>query len=201
MIVGLFVSEQVTLQLDRDPAGAEHSRESIDEAADAKAAAVDRCPPDERHQPAHVAIQIVEREGALAFRRAQLHPRDEPAQVAITLTRSHEQRKVENLVPRAEGDRQLRPDDRLQPCTRGGKMKSWEAVDTIAIEQRDRGIPELRRAGDERLRQRRPVEKGERGGGVKFDVHQSAVGSRRSSVAVVSHFFNTHRATPPFNEP
>ena len=38
MIVGLFVPEQVTLQLDRDPAGAEHSHESIDEAADAEAA-------------------------------------------------------------------------------------------------------------------------------------------------------------------
>ena len=95
MIVGLFVPEQVTLQLDRDPAGAEHSHESIDEAADAKAAAVDRCPPDERHQPAHVAIQIVEREGALAFRRAQLHPRDEPAQVAIALTGRDEERKRE----------------------------------------------------------------------------------------------------------
>jgi hypothetical protein len=77
MIVGLFVPEQVTLQLDRDPTGAEHSHESIDEAADAKAAAVDR--PARRAPPAARAIQIVEREGALVSARSFI--RDEPAQV------------------------------------------------------------------------------------------------------------------------
>ena len=62
-------------------------------------------------------------------------------------------------------------------------MKPWDAVDAVAIEQRDRRVPELRRARDERFRQRRPVEKGERGGGVEFDVNTMSVSQSAASVS------------------
>ena len=61
------------LQLDADVARAEHADEPIDEPADAEARAVDRGAADQRDQAADVPVEIVERQRALAFRRAQLH--------------------------------------------------------------------------------------------------------------------------------
>jgi hypothetical protein len=39
----------------------------------------------QRDQPAGLAVEIGERERALPFRRAQLHARDQPAEIAIAL--------------------------------------------------------------------------------------------------------------------
>ena len=69
VIVRFLVAQQMPLQLDRDAAGAEHADQPIDQAADAEARPVDRGAPDQRHQPADMAVEIVERERALAFRR------------------------------------------------------------------------------------------------------------------------------------
>jgi hypothetical protein len=49
------------------------------------------------------------------------------------------------------GDRQLCPDDRLDARDTGGLMKPGRAVEAIAIEERERGIPEFGCAIDERL--------------------------------------------------
>ena len=50
-------------------------------------------------------------------------------------------------------------------------MKPRGAVDAVAIEQRERRVAELGRALDERFRQRRRLEKTERGRGVELDVY------------------------------
>ena len=50
-------------------------------------------------------------------------------------------------------DRQLRPDDRLQPRLLGGLMESRRAVDAIGVEQRERGIAKRGCALDERFGQ------------------------------------------------
>ena len=180
----------MTLQLDRDSLCSKDSHQPIDESSDTEMAPVDGRPPDERHQALDMPIQIFERERAFTLRRSELHPRDEAAQVAVALTGRDEERKSENpalgvrrsaiglrthrrardrgetsaepRAPSPNGNRQLRSNDRLQSGTSRSQMKSRDAVHPVAIEQRDRGVPELHRARDERLGQRRPVEKGER---------------------------------------
>ena len=49
-------------------------------------------------------------------------------------------------------------------------MEARRAVDAVAIEQRQRRVAEIGRAIDERLRERRALEKAEGGRGVKLDV-------------------------------
>ncbi len=68
LVVRLFVAEQVALQLDADVRGAEHADQPIDQAADAERAAVERGPPDQRHQAADVAVELLERERPLPLR-------------------------------------------------------------------------------------------------------------------------------------
>ena len=46
---------------------------AIEQAADAERGRVERRAADERDEAAGVAVEIVERQRALAFRRAQLH--------------------------------------------------------------------------------------------------------------------------------
>ena len=67
MVVGLFVPEEMPLQLDRHAAGAEHAHQPIDEPADAEAGTVDRGAPDQRHQPADMTVQVLEGERASPF--------------------------------------------------------------------------------------------------------------------------------------
>jgi hypothetical protein len=50
-------------------------------------------------------------------------------------------------------------------------MESRNAVDPVAVEQRQRRIAERRGTLDEGFRQRRAVEKRKRGRRVQFDVH------------------------------
>src|SRR5262245_63906949 len=52
-------------------------------------------------------------------------------------------------------------------------MKSRRTIHAVGIEQRDRGIAERCRALDERFWQRRALQKTERGGGMKLDVHET----------------------------
>jgi hypothetical protein len=51
-------------------------------------------------------------------------------------------------------------------------VKARRAVDAVAIEQRQRGIAEIGRPVDERLGERRALEKAEGGRGMEFDVHR-----------------------------
>ena len=73
------------LQLDVHPIAAEDADEAIEQAADAVPPAVERRAAGKRHEPGGAAVQLLERQRPLAFRRAQLHARHEPAQVAIAL--------------------------------------------------------------------------------------------------------------------
>ena len=58
----------------------------------------------------------------------------------------------------------------LMPAAERGLVKPRRAVDAVAIEERQRGIAELRRAIDERFRKRGALKKAEGGGGVELDV-------------------------------
>src|SRR5262249_41933765 len=70
------------------------------------------------------------------------------------------------------GNRQLGADDRAQTGGRRRFVKARQPVDAIAIDQRERRVAELRRAIDERLRQRRALQKTEGRRGVELDVHR-----------------------------
>jgi hypothetical protein len=194
VIVGLLVTQQMTLQLDADVRRPEGPHQAIDEAGDTKPRPVDGRAACQRHEAAYVPVEIIERECAFSFWRPQLHDRDEPAEILITLARGDEDGQTEepglgtpeSRIPtlrRAQGrpelrrgtspdrHRQLRADDRLHSGAAGGKMKARNAVHAIAIEQRERRIPELGGALDERFGQRRAVEEGKRGGGMEFEIH------------------------------
>ena len=149
-------------------------------------AAAQRGTPDERDESAGVPVELVERQRAFPFRRPQLHPRHQAAEIAVALraTRSrtgrHERRdrRAGGVATSAIGrlDRQLGADDRLESRALRGEMESRRAVDAVAIEQRERRIAERGGAVDQRFGQRRAVEKGKRGGGVQLDVHGRLIG-------------------------
>ena len=82
-VVGLFVAQRDAAAARRSTdSRAEHADEAIEQPADAVAPAVERRAAGERDQAAVVPVELLERQRALAFRRAQLHARDQPAQVA-----------------------------------------------------------------------------------------------------------------------
>ena len=86
VVVGFLVAQQVALQLPRTRSRApKMPTMPIDEAADAEAAAAQRRAADERDEPAGVAVELVERERAFPFRRAQFHPRHQAAEIAIAV--------------------------------------------------------------------------------------------------------------------
>jgi hypothetical protein len=68
-------------------------------------------------------------------------------------------------------DRQLRPDDRAESRLLRGFVKTRSAVDTVGIEECERGIAERRRTLDERFGQRGTLKKAEGRCGVELDVH------------------------------
>ena len=167
VVVRFLVAQQVPLQLDADVAAAERPDQPIDQAADAESRTVDGGAAGQRDQAADVAVEIVERQRALAFRRRQLHPRQQPAEIAVAVTRRDEDGQAEKTGlgrsrfggSRFERDGQLGADDGFQPGAPGGKVKARDAVDAVAIEQRQRRIAELGGALHQRFRQRGAVEK------------------------------------------
>jgi hypothetical protein len=187
VIVGFLVAQQVPLQLDADAAPAEGADQAVEDAGGGAAArAVEQEPSGQRDEPAGVAVEVGQRQRALPLRRRELHPRDEPRQVAIALARGDEHRQryqpcracrlrraCRSLRLGPERDRHLGADDGLQPGAAGGKVKPGDAIDAVAIEQRQRRIPQIRRALHERLRQRSAVQKRKRRGGMKFDIHSN----------------------------
>ena len=73
------------LQLDVRAIAAEDADEAIEQAADAEPARVERRAAGQRDEAGGGAVEIVERQRALAFRRAQLHAGDQAAEIAIAL--------------------------------------------------------------------------------------------------------------------
>ncbi len=145
-------------------------------------------------------------ERALAFRRAQLHARDQPAEVAVALLGGDEKRQMPAVGGRqreagragaaAGGQRravrarprrhfrarildgELGADEGTQAGGFGRLMEARGAVKAVAVEQRDRGVTEQRRALDERLGQGGRPEEAEGGRGVEFYVHGGGSGAR-----------------------
>jgi hypothetical protein len=93
VVVGVLVAEPMTLQLHVDAVAAEDPDEPIEQAADAVATRAKDLAAGERHEAPHLAVELLERERAFAFRRAELHPRHETAQVPIPLGGFDEDRK------------------------------------------------------------------------------------------------------------
>ncbi len=194
LVVRLFVAAEVPLQLDVHAVAAEQADETIEQAADAVAAAVERRAAGERDEAAGAAVQILERERAFAFGRAQLHAGDQPAEVSIALLAFAEDGQRTGLegwkgwtggTDPSSGvpflpflpscllrlrDRELCADDRAEAGGRRGLVKPGRAVHAVAIEQRHRPVAEIGRALDDRFRERRALEKAEGGGGVELDV-------------------------------
>ena len=85
LVVPGLVALQVPLHLHVDLLAAEDAHQPIQQPADAVAVGPQQRPAGQRHQPGHVPVEILERERALALRRAQLHRGDEAAEVAVAL--------------------------------------------------------------------------------------------------------------------
>src|SRR5919201_640937 len=83
----------------------------------------------EAHQTVRRGREIVERERGLALRRGELHPRDQPAEIAVALPILHEQRQ-----PRAILERQLAADEWLDAGSERRVVESRRAVQAIAID-------------------------------------------------------------------
>src|SRR5206468_511394 len=87
LVIRFLVAPQMPLQLDAHVIASEEADDAIEQAADAVAPAVERRAADERDEAARAAVELVERQRALAFRRAHLHARDQPAEILVTLSR------------------------------------------------------------------------------------------------------------------
>ena len=83
VVVARLVAAQMALQLHVHVAAAEDADQAIEQPADAVAAAVERRAAGERDQTRRAAVELVERQRAFAFRRAQLHARHEAAEIAV----------------------------------------------------------------------------------------------------------------------
>ena len=88
------------LQLDVDAAAAEQADQPIEQAADAVPRPSSAARPASATRPRGAAVELVERQRALAFRRAQLHARDQPAEIAIALGAFAEHGQHEGCVGR-----------------------------------------------------------------------------------------------------
>ena len=85
VVVVFLLALQMALHLDVDCCAPEDADQPVEQPADAEAIGLQQRPPGQRDEPADVAVEILERERALAFRRAQLHRGDQPAEVAVAL--------------------------------------------------------------------------------------------------------------------
>ena len=141
-------------------------------------------PPGQGDETAGAAVEIAERQRAFAFGRAQLHARDEAAEIlpAVGGLDQHRERPRRERAPLGRGDGQLGADDGADAGGLRGLMEARRAVDAVAIEQRDRRIAERRRALDERFRQRRAAQERKGRRGMKLDVRHKKVRSAKCDV-------------------
>ena len=83
LVVGLFLAAKMPLQLHVHAVAAEQPDEPLEQPADAVAPGVERGAAGERHESRGAAVQILQRQRALAFRRAKLHAREQAAEVPV----------------------------------------------------------------------------------------------------------------------
>ena len=101
-VVARLVAAQVPLQLDVDAAAAEDADETIEQAADAVPPRVEHRAPGERDETGGAAVELVERQRSLALGRAQLHARDELAEIPVPVRVFAEDGQQEKLEVRSE---------------------------------------------------------------------------------------------------
>ena len=82
VVVVLLIAPQVALQLDAHLGAAEDADQPIQQPADAEAIGAQQRLPGQRDEAGDVAVEILERQRAFAFRRAQVHRREETAEFA-----------------------------------------------------------------------------------------------------------------------
>jgi hypothetical protein len=160
----------MALQLDVHVVATEDADHSIEKTADA-VAAIERGAAHQRHQSPRGPVHLLERQRALAFRRAELHAGDQPAEVLIPLGRFAQDREQPAGVAPTRPNRQLRADNWLYSGGLCGFMKSRDAVDAVAIDERQRPVADLHRSVDEDLGKRRTLKKAEGRRGVELDIH------------------------------
>ena len=68
-------------------------------------------------------------------------------------------------------ERELGADDRLDPCRARGFVEARRAVDTVAVDQRNRLVAEIGGSLDDRFRQRSALEKLEGGSSLELEIH------------------------------
>ena len=107
-------------------------------------------------------------DGAFAFCGAEFHSRNQAAKIFVALGGSDQQR----IAPAVHAS-DFRADMRANADFLRGQIKSWCAIEAIAIEQRH-GRHAERGAGARQFFGRRSTfEKTESGAGMQFDIHQS----------------------------
>ena len=82
-VLTFLVTQEVALQLDAHVAATEQTHQSIEQAPDAVMAHIEQRPTRERDEPGGEALELLERKGAFALWRAQLHARHEAAEVFV----------------------------------------------------------------------------------------------------------------------
>ena len=83
LVVDFLRAIQMPRDRDIDVRAAEGADQPIEQPADAVLPRVEQRLPRQRHQALDVAVEIVQRERALPFRRAQLHPREQTGEILI----------------------------------------------------------------------------------------------------------------------
>ena len=94
---------------------------------------------------------------------------EDPAEVRVAAAALAEEREVGSVR-----ERDLGAGDRAQAEVLGGVGELERAVDAVVVGERERLVAELRRAGRELLRLRRPVEERVRRVRVQLDVGHDA---------------------------
>ena len=106
---------------------------------------------------------------------------DEPAEILVTRAVLREQGQHAAI-----GERDFRADERPDPVLVRTGVKPRRAIDAVAIEERERGQPELAGGLGELLGQRGAAQEAEGAGRMEFDVaaHQSYSPSRNQPAGV-----------------
>ena len=107
-------------------------------------------------ESARLFSNFLRRNISFTFSRAQFHPRNQPAQILITLARRHQQR-----IPPAFRRRHFRANVRLNRNLLRSQIKTRRAIHSVAIEHSHRAHFFFLARASQLLRQRRAFEKTE----------------------------------------
>src|SRR6267154_1820882 len=117
---------------------------------------------------------LMRRAGSFFAPNAQLHLRNQTAEILVSSARSNQQRKPGFTAQRwrKRSTSHFRSNMHLEPNLFRRKMKTRRPVYSIPVEQCHRRHTEVRAHSDQFLRNRRPFEEAEGRTGMKFNVHQ-----------------------------